>query len=223
MCEMKKNTILIKVFSNLILFSFYIAVFLTAFSSVKNIGRAWYTALAQRNYSGTHTQIPEKKAGDQGKVLGAFTAFIISPTPTPTNTPTPTPSPTAKPSPTPTHTPTPTPIPPTATPTPTPVPTRVPASPAEIDDYFKRFAQEYGIDEELLRKIAICESGYNTQSVNGAYGGMYQFHTQSWQSTRMAMGADPNPDLRFNPEEAIRTAAYKISINGAAAWPACSE
>lgn len=222
---MKKNTIFIKVFSHLILFAFFIAVFLTAFSFVRNIGKEWYGALAQEQNKKKHIQKPEQGAEEHGQVLAAFTAFIISPTPTPTHTPTPTatptPTPTATPSPTPTNTPTP--VPPTETPTPSPLPTRVPASPAELDDYFKRFAEEYGIEEEVLRKIAVCESGYNAQSANGEYGGMYQFHTQSWQSTRSAMGADPNPDLRFNPEEAIRTAAYKISAHGTAAWPACSK
>lgn len=196
------------------------AVILTAFSLVRHTTHGWMDVLAQETESQKQN---ESGFQESGMVLGSFTALFISPTPTPTNTPTPTPTLTPSPTPTPTYTPTPTPVPPTATPTPTPLPTRVPASPAEIDEFFQRFSQEFGVEEEILRKIAYCESGYNAQSVNGPYGGMYQFHHSSWESTRNAMGADPNHDLRFNPEEAIRTAAFKISAGGIGAWPACSR
>jgi hypothetical protein len=139
-------------------------------------------------------------------------------TPTPSETPTPTP--TDSPTPTPTATPTST---PTATPTPTamPTPTLIPVSSSDLENYFSKYAGEYSVDREQLKKIAACESGFNAQSRNGDYGGMFQFATSSWQVTRSRMNSDPNPDLRFNPEEAIRTAAFKISINGANAWPSC--
>ncbi len=179
---------------------------------------------------------------------GIFAPLIPTPTatpsPTPTNTPTPTP--TATPSPTPTNTPTPT---PTATPTPkptdtptptpqvtntptptptattTPTPTVVPAmqpSGTDLDNWFTQYANQYHVDRDLLHKIAQCESGFNTNSNNSnMYLGMYQFGEQTWISTRTAMGADPNPALRTNAEEAIKTAAYKISQGGAGAWPNC--
>lgn len=144
-----------------------------------------------------------------------------NPTPLPTFTPTPTP--TATPTPTPTNTPTPSPTPlPTSTPTPTPERPPQPA-PQHMDEWFRRYSAEYGADEQLLRKIAACESGYNTSSHNTTYdyGGMYQFAHATWVSTRMQMGADPNPDLRFNGEEAIKTAAFKVSRGGAGAWANC--
>lgn len=53
------------------------------------------------------------------------------------------------------------------------------------------------------------------------YVGMYQFAAQTWQSTRTAMGLDPNPELRMNAEESIKTAAYKIANGGIQAWPNC--
>lgn len=141
-----------------------------------------------------------------------------NPTPLPTFTPTPTNTPT--PTPTPTNTPTPSPTP-TATPTPTPY--IAPPSPAELDGYFQKYSQEYGIEEQLLRKIAHCESGYNATSHNTTYdyAGMYQFSHSTWTSTRQHMGADTNPDLRFNAEEAIKTASFKISRGGQNAWANC--
>lgn len=137
----------------------------------------------------------------------------------------PTPLPTFTPTPTPTSTPTPTPTP-TNTPTPTPSPTRPPPPPpGDLDNYFRRYASEFSADEALMRKIAACESGYNSTSHNTMYdyAGMYQFSKETWMNTRSQMGQDNNPDLRFNAEEAIKTAAYKIAHGGAGAWALCAK
>lgn len=150
---------------------------------------------------------------------------IIAPTPTPTAIPTPTPSPTPTPTPSPTPTPTPK---PTATPTPTlsptPTPSKVPQPMAQdLDGWFTTYSNQYHIDRQKLWKIAACESNLNTNARNGDYGGLYQFAAQTWQTTRTAMGLDTNPDLRFNPQESIRTAAYKMSVAGFGSWPNCGK
>lgn len=97
-----------------------------------------------------------------------------------------------------------------------------PHSPQEIDSFFQKYASQYNVSVSELRKIAVCESGYNANSRNGIYGGMFQFVASTWASTRMAMGENPDPDLRFSPEEAIKTAAFKISRDGLGAWKNCS-
>lgn len=94
-------------------------------------------------------------------------------------------------------------------------------SSGDLEELFKHYSNEYGVDEGLLKKIAYCESHYNSEAVNGPYGGMFQFTASSWASARNRMGLDNNSDLRFNSEEAIKTAAFKISQDGTAAWPAC--
>jgi len=142
--------------------------------------------------------------------------------PDPTETPTPTPTVT------PTTTPTSTPIPtPTITATPVPLPTETPLriAPADMEVLITRYANEYGADANLIRIIADCESHFNpgAQSVNGLYGGMFQYTAGSWASKRNEMGLDPNPDLRFSAEESIRTTAYAISRYGASMWPACTR
>jgi hypothetical protein len=148
------------------------------------------------------------------------------PLPTPTNTPTPTetptPTPTDTPTPTPTTIPTDTPTPtPTETPTPTPEQTAQPDG-TQLDAWFTQYASQYAIDRGLLHRIAQCESGFNTNAnYADMYIGMYQFGEGTWIGTRTAMGADPNPALRTNAEEAIKTAAFKISQGGAGAWPNC--
>jgi len=158
---------------------------------------------------------------------------------TPTETPTETPSPSLTPS------DTPTPIPsetitqtPTITPTPTliititptdsitPTPTMKPiTAPVNLDSLFSKYADQYHVDIQLLKKIAKCESNFNTNAVGpkGLYLGMFQFGDGSWQSIRKQMGQDPNPSLRTSAEEAIKTASYAISLGRASMWPNCSK
>jgi len=134
--------------------------------------------------------------------------FVPTPSPTPTLTPTQTPTPT------PTNTPTPT---PTLTPTPTPV-----AAPIDLEALFNNYSNKYSIDKNILKKIAACESGFNTNAnYRNIYLGMFQFAKSSWISVRTDMNADPNPTLRTNPEEAIKTAAYMLSVSRQNAWPNC--
>ena len=177
---------------------------------------------------------------------------LISPLPVhsthiiPTHTPTPTPTPhitiTSTPieltqsSPTPQITITPTqsrqiptpttPLTPIPTDTPIPIPTTPPVAiitTNDLDTLFQRYAGEFSVDKELLKKIARCESGFNSNAGNGDYLGMFQFAASSWIAVRQQMGADTNPDLRKNAEEAIRTAAFKIAHGGSGAWPSCSK
>lgn len=150
------------------------------------------------------------RAFDAKKVLFLF----ISPTPTATPTSTPTPTLTSTPTPTPSPTPTATP-----TPSPTPTPTSLPTT--SFETYFDEYSAQYKINKDELKKIAFCESGMNPGSVNGDYGGMYQFTTQTWHVTRSEMGKDTNPALRFDAKEAIETAAFKIANKGGYAWKNC--
>ncbi|MCA9370037.1 transglycosylase family protein [Candidatus Woesebacteria bacterium] len=124
--------------------------------------------------------------------------------------------------------PSPTPTPqPVATPTPTPTPKPVVAQlpPHELDALFQKYGAEHGVSWEDLKNIARCESGFRAgvTSANGKYGGMYQYLASTWSATRNQMGLDPNPELRFNAEEAIRTTAWKIAHGGRGAWPVCGS
>ena len=135
-------------------------------------------------------------------------------------TPTATPTPTSTPTPLPTNTPTPTPRP-TVTPTPLPTATPTPFPTTAFEAYFNQYSELYKVNKEQLKKIAFCESGISPGAVNGEYGGMYQFTVETWKATRKLMGRDENPDLRFGAQEAIETAAFKISRGGERAWANC--
>ena len=95
--------------------------------------------------------------------------------------------------------------------------------PENLDSLFDKYGSEYGVLADSLKRIAKCESGFNNMARNGLYGGMFQFSPATWISNRKLMGLNSDINLRFNAEEAIRTAAFKISRDGMGAWPVCSE
>ena len=91
------------------------------------------------------------------KILGAAapTATAV-PTIIPTATPTPTPLPTPTPKPKPT---------PTIKPTPTPKPQPKYTS-EQIYGFTERFGGQYGVDPNVLRHVALCESGFRPEARN---------------------------------------------------------
>lgn len=105
------------------------------------------------------------------------------------------------------------------------IPKITPMEPSVLDALFVKYGQEYGVSSEVLKRIAQCESGLRPEALskNGLYGGLFQFVSSTWSSNRRAMGLDPDPALRFNAEEAIKTAAFKISQGGIGAWPHCGK
>ncbi|OGM20136.1 hypothetical protein A2955_01895 [Candidatus Woesebacteria bacterium RIFCSPLOWO2_01_FULL_37_19] len=93
----------------------------------------------------------------------------------------------------------------------------------EIESLIESYAKFYGVDSIVMKAIARCESGYRPEAVNGPYAGIYQFLASTWNSNRRAMGLDENPQLRFNAEESVKTAAFKMSRDGFGAWPVCGR
>lgn len=110
-------------------------------------------------------------------------------------------------------------------PTPTPAPRVAAANTSSVpySDLFDQYAQQYAVDKLLLIGLARCESGFRTGAVNGPYLGMFQFHLATWQSTRISMGESPDPTLRSNAAESIKTTAWKIAHGGLGAWPVCGK
>ena len=132
---------------------------------------------------------------------------VVVPTPIPTLTPTPSPRPTPKPT-------------PRSTPTPSPIPQPQFTS-EQINGFIEGFAGQYNVDPNVLRHIAICESGFRSNAANGLYIGLYQFGKVTWINNRKLMGEDINLNLRLNAEESVQTAAYVISIGRIGVWPNC--
>ena len=96
-------------------------------------------------------------------------------------------------------------------------------APQDIIALIEKYAVEYGVDRNMMIGIAKCESGFRENAINGPYAGIYQFVSGTWISNRRAMGLDENLDLRFNAEEAVRTAAFKMNRDGFGAWPVCQH
>lgn len=151
-------------------------------------------------------------------VLGLEEENKETPTATPVTTITPTP--TMTPSSSPSLSPTPS---STATPTitPKPLPTATPVSSQEVNGFIERFSAQYGVDPNVVRHVAICESGFRSNAVQGIYVGLFQFGPTTWKNIRVEFGEDPNPSLRFSAEESVQTAAYAISKGKGGIWPNC--
>lgn len=168
---------------------------------------------------------PTVKTGKRSLIPLAFARSTMSLPPTPS----PASPPTSPPTITPTLTPTSTPKPVTATKRTQSVTIQLPNPPPvnnqpqnNFSHLFSRYAQEYNVDERLLTRIARCESGFNPHAVgSGIYGGLFQFHANTWVGERNRLGLNTDSNLRFNAEEAIKTAASKISRDGVSAWPVC--
>ena len=112
-----------------------------------------------------------------------------------------------------------------ATPKPTKRPTLKPTPTAEsaevVYGLVERFASQYGVDPDVLRYMALCESGFRSNAVNGPYVGLFQFGSVTWTNMRKEMGEESNPDLRFSAEESVQTAAYALSKGKEKIWPNC--
>jgi|SRR3989344_2656027 len=102
-----------------------------------------------------------------------------------------------------------------------PAPPEVEVGRTQVDAWIEKYAGQYGVAAETLRYMAKCESTFNPKAVNGPYGGIYQYSASSWGSNRKVMGENPNPDLRFDAQEAIKTTAFIVSTRGGGMWPNC--
>ena len=149
---------------------------------------------------------------DAPEVLSSTVETVVTPEPTESSTPKPVKSPSPKPTKKPVQTP---------SPTPTPQPEIEQATSEQINGFVDRFAGQYNVDPNVLRHIAICESGFNPNAVNGAYVGLFQFGPITWMTNRVLIGENPNPALRYNAEESVQTAAYMLSTRGGKFWPNC--
>ncbi len=143
--------------------------------------------------------------------------IVVTPTPSPSPSPTPAPTETPTPEPTQTQTPKPT-IKPTIAPTVPPAPKY---TSQQINEFIDRFAGQYAVDPNIVRHIALCESGFNPEAVNGPYSGLFQFGSNTWQNYRIKMGENPEPNLRVDAEEAVQTASYALSLGNGKIWPNC--
>ncbi|MEJ2441741.1 MAG: transglycosylase SLT domain-containing protein, partial [Patescibacteria group bacterium] len=92
----------------------------------------------------------------------------------------------------------------------------------EIHGFIERFAGQYGVDPNVLRHLAVCESGFNPLAVKLNYVGLFQFSPNTWIKYRQLMGEDIDISLRANAEEAVQTAAYVLSLGQTYIWPNCA-
>lgn len=93
----------------------------------------------------------------------------------------------------------------------------------EIEPLIDKYSRLYNVNNELMKKMAFCESSYNRFADSGRYKGLYQFHPSTWTATRKRMGLNQDISRVFDAEEAIKTAAFKMAQDGVGAWPVCGR
>jgi len=84
-----------------------------------------------------------------------------------------------------------------------------------------KYAEQYGVDYNLMSKIIACESGYNqnAKNRNSTASGYGQFIASTWRSTMKSMGRDINTSP-FEGETNIEATAYVLSVQGTRPWNA---
>jgi hypothetical protein len=103
----------------------------------------------------------------------------------------------------------------------TKAPSVILSKPLSLDELFEKYGLIYGVDKNVLKKIASCESGLDPNQVTGIYGGLFQFSDLSWTEARGRMGKSADQNLKFNAEESIKTAAFEINYKGTSGWSDC--
>lgn len=88
----------------------------------------------------------------------------------------------------------------------------------EVENLIVQYSQEYGISHDLPRRIAYCESGYNSASKNrsSSASGVFQYLTGTWRNTpegRQGLNV-------FDADANVRAAVRHIATHGTAPWNA---
>lgn len=90
-----------------------------------------------------------------------------------------------------------------------------------VSGFVDKYSTEYGLNPNVVRHLAMCESGFRTNATNGKYVGLFQYDSQTWIRIRTEMGKTTDPELRYSAEEAIRTTAFALSKGKSGLWPNC--
>jgi soluble lytic murein transglycosylase-like protein len=87
----------------------------------------------------------------------------------------------------------------------------------EVQTMIDRYAQKYGVDSAKLKRVAMCESGFNQFAVSrGGHMGVFQFAARTFAANSARIGlVNSNP---FNAEQNVETAAYMFSIGQEWQW-----
>lgn len=104
---------------------------------------------------------------------------------------------------------------------PKPSPSPSPMSHQEVNELISKYASQYGLDPNVMRHMALCESGFKSNAKNGPYIGLFQFDVITWKNIRRELNLNTDPALRYSAEESIKTAFYALSKGKTKLWPNC--
>lgn len=94
--------------------------------------------------------------------------------------------------------------------------------PQKIKEVIVNWANYYGISEEVMLRVAKCESGYQQYAVNkketpgNSPTGVFQFKPQTFYGNAKKIGL-VNPDI-LSPDDQAHVASYMFSIGQSIQW-----
>ena len=90
------------------------------------------------------------------------------------------------------------------------------ATPNEIEVRIRESARKYGLPEQRVLRIAVCESRLKpgARSKGGLYVGIYQFALRTWKNTPEGKAGIPREDAVAN----INAAHWHMKRYGYSAW-----
>ncbi len=98
------------------------------------------------------------------------------------------------------------------------------ASNASNYDLVTKWANHYGVDPARLHRVVKCESGYQSNAVNGKYwsggstpSGISQFLASTYIANAKRIGL-PAQDDRMNPDRSLQVMAWMFSIGQWVQW-----
>lgn len=87
-----------------------------------------------------------------------------------------------------------------------------------IPDLFTKYSTQYGISEQLIKKVANCESSFSPKAINHSDNsqGLMQFQPQTFYTYAKKISI-ANPSI-WNADQQVHVAAYMFSIGQGKQW-----
>lgn len=90
----------------------------------------------------------------------------------------------------------------------------------DLVEYIGQRAVSYGLDPEMAKAVAYCESNYipTAQNPTSSAGGIYQFLNGTWEYVNVKRGVDYSLEDKYDPIKSIENAMWLAKHEGWTHW-----